>query len=113
VNENITEADVQATLCEFTAVSIADAIKQNSNETSEVIVCGGGVRNSFLMKRLSEHLKPIEVQTTDDLGLPAEWVEAVAFAWLAKETLANRPGNVPGVTGASHLVVLGGIYPAA
>ena len=117
VSENITEADVQTTLAKFTAVSIADAINQHAfNEhgtgTDEVIVCGGGTRNGFLMKCLREHLKPIEVKTTDELGLPAEWVEAVAFAWLARETLANRPGNVPGVTGASHPVVLGGIYPA-
>ncbi|MCK4586366.1 MAG: anhydro-N-acetylmuramic acid kinase [Gammaproteobacteria bacterium] len=118
VDENIPKADVQATLAEFTVVSIADAInthafKKHSTETGEVVVCGGGTRNSFLMKRLSEQLKPIEVKTTDDFGLPAEWVEAVAFAWLARETLANRPGNVPGVTGADHSVVLGGIYPAS
>jgi anhydro-N-acetylmuramic acid kinase len=113
VNEKLSEEDVQATLCEFTVVSIANAIKKHSSEADEVIGCGGGTRNSFLMKRLSEHLKPIEVKTTDELGLPAEWVEATAFAWLAKETLANRPGNVPGVTGARHPVVLGGIYPAS
>jgi anhydro-N-acetylmuramic acid kinase len=112
VAENISEVDVQSTLAEFTAASIANAIEKYGFETSKVIVCGGGVRNSFLMKRLSEHLKPIVVKTTDELSLPAEWVEAVAFAWLAKETIANRPGNVPGVTGASHPVVLGGIYPA-
>lgn len=111
VSENIPEVDVQATLCEFTAISITDAINQHGNEATEVIVCGGGARNHFLMKRLSEHLKQIDVNTTDDLGLPAEWVEAAAFAWLARETLANRPGNVPSVTGADHPVVLGGIYP--
>jgi anhydro-N-acetylmuramic acid kinase len=112
VSEELSEKDVQTTLAEFTAITITNAINQHSPETGEVIVCGGGTRNSFLMKRLREHLKPIEVKTTDDLGLPAEWVEATAFAWLAKETLANRPGNVPGVTGARHPVVLGGIYPA-
>ncbi len=117
MGKNISSVDVQTTLAEFTVISITEAINQhafnkNGTGTGEVIVCGGGTRNSFLMKRLSEHLKPVEVKTTDDFGLPAEWVEAVAFAWLAKETLANRPGNVPGVTGASHPVVLGGIYPA-
>ena len=110
ISENISDVDVQATLAEFTVVSISNAINQHSSETDEVIVCGGGTRNSFLMKNLSENLKPTEVKTTDDLGLPAEWVEATAFAWLAKETLAHRPGNVPGVTGARHPVVLGGIY---
>jgi len=117
VDENIPDVDVQATLAEFTVISITEAINQhafnkNGTDTGEVIVCGGGTRNSFLMERLREHLKPGEVKTTDELGLPADWVEAVAFAWLAKETLANRPGNVPDVTGASHPVVLGGIYPA-
>lgn len=112
VSEKISKEDVQATLAEFTAVSITDAINQYCNKTDEVIVCGGGTRNSFLMKCLSKHLETIEVKTTDELGLPAEWVEAVAFAWLAKETLANRPGNIPGVTGARRPVVLGGIYPA-
>ena len=111
VSENISKEDVQATLSELTAVSITDAINQYCTKADEVIVCGGGTHNSFLMKRLNEYLKPVEVKTTDELGLPAEWVEAVAFAWLAKETLANRPGNVPSVTGASHPVVLGGIYP--
>jgi anhydro-N-acetylmuramic acid kinase len=113
VSEKLSKEDVQATLTEFTVVSISDALKKHSTETDEVIVCGGGVRNSFLIKRLREHLKPIDVKITDDLGLPAEWVEAAAFAWLARETLANRPGNVPGVTGARHPVVLGGIYPAS
>ncbi len=111
VSEKISKEDVQATLCEFTVISIVDSINQHSSEVNEVIGCGGGTHNSFLMKRLSERLKPIEVKTTDELGLPAEWVEATAFAWLAKETLAHRPGNVPGVTGARHPVVLGGIYP--
>jgi len=111
VDEKISVEDVQATLCELSTISITDAIKQHSPETDEVIGCGGGTHNSFLMKRLSERLKPIEVKTTDELGLPAGWVEATAFAWLAKETLAHRAGNMPGVTGASHPVVLGGIYP--
>jgi len=111
VSENISDEDVQATLAEFSVVSISNAIIQHSSEVDEVIVCGGGTRNSFLMKNLSENLKPTEVKTTDDLGLPAEWVEAAAFAWLAKETLAHRPGNLPGVTGARHPAILGGIYP--
>lgn len=111
ISENISDEDVQATLAEFTVVSISNAINQHSSKVDEVIVCGGGTRNGFLMRSLSENLKPTEVKTTDDLGLPAEWVEAAAFAWLAKETLAHRPGNVPGVTGARHPAILGGIYP--
>lgn len=104
--------DVQATLCELTAISITVDIRQHAQETEAVIVCGGGTRNLQLMKRLREHLDPVEVKTTDDIGYPAEWIEAMAFAWLARETLAHRPGNVPGVTGAHHPVILGGIYQA-
>ena len=111
-DKEIAAEDVQATLCELTAVSITVDIRQHAAETGEVIVCGGGTRNVQLMKRLSEHLDPIEVKTSDDFGFLADWIEAMAFAWLARETLAHRPGNVPGVTGASHPVILGGIYQA-
>ena len=110
--KEIAAEDVQATLCELTAVSITVDIRQHAPETEEVIICGGGTRNVQLMKRLREHMDPIEVKISDDLGFPADWIEAMAFAWLARETLANRPGNVPGVTGASHPVILGGIYQA-
>ncbi|WP_455217677.1 anhydro-N-acetylmuramic acid kinase [Kaarinaea lacus] len=110
LNRDIAAEDVQATLCELTAVSITVDIRQHAADTDEVFVCGGGTRNLQLMTRLQEHLDPIDVKTTDEAGLPAEWIEAMAFAWLARETLARRPGNVPGVTGASHPVILGAVY---
>jgi anhydro-N-acetylmuramic acid kinase len=110
--KDIAAEDVQATLCELTAVSITVDIRQHAPDTDEVVVCGGGTRNTQLMKRLQEHLRPIQLKTTDELGLPAEWIEAMAFAWLARETLERRPGNIPGVTGARHPVILGGIYQA-
>ncbi|WP_455199110.1 anhydro-N-acetylmuramic acid kinase [Kaarinaea lacus] len=110
LNRDIAAENVQATLCELTAVSITVDIRQHATDTKEVFVCGGGTRNTQLMTRLQEHLDPIEVKTTDEAGLPAEWIEAMAFAWLARETLAHRPGNVPGVTGASHPVILGAVY---
>ncbi|NOX75579.1 MAG: anhydro-N-acetylmuramic acid kinase [Gammaproteobacteria bacterium] len=100
--------DVQATLCELTATTIAQATRDTCDE---VIVCGGGAYNAQLMKRLAAQLGDMPLHTTDDLGLPAQWVEAVAFAWLARETLAGRPGNVPTVTGADGPVVLGAVYP--
>lgn len=103
-------ADVQATLCELTAVSIADAIRTHATGCEELLVCGGGVHNTHLMERLREHLKPMPVLATDERGIPADWMEAMAFAWLARETLAHRPGNLPAVTGASRPVVLGGVY---
>lgn len=106
-------ADVQTTLSELTAVSICDAVKKYAGENVGLVVCGGGARNSDLMQRIAKNLPAATVKTTDDFGLPAEWVEAVAFAWLARETLENRAGNLPAVTGAQRPVILGGIYPGA
>jgi len=110
--KDIPAENVQSTLCELTAVSITVDIRQYAPDTEEVIICGGGSRNTQLMSRLRDHLNPIEVKLSDELGFPAEWIEAMAFAWLARETLAHRPGNLPGVTGARHPVILGGIYQA-
>jgi len=103
-------ADVQATLSELTAVSIQQAVTQTAPQTTQIVVCGGGSRNADLMSRLGQKFTTASVITTDELGLSAEWVEAVAFAWLARETLAHRPGNLPAVTGAKRPVILGGIY---
>jgi len=105
-------ADVQATLADLTAGSIADAIERFCPETEEVFVCGGGASNTHLMRRLAAHLPTVTWSTTAALGIHPDWVEAVAFAWLARETLAGRPGNLPAVTGAAGLRVLGCVYPA-
>lgn len=107
----IDPADVQATLSELTATSVQEAVANVVPQS--LVVCGGGARNVDLMKRLKEKFPDAEVSSSDDLGLAAEWIEAVAFAWLAHESLANRPGNLPTVTGAQRAVVLGGIYPAS
>lgn len=104
--------DVQATLCELTAISVAEAIRAHATEASELLVCGGGAHNAHLLSRLRAHIEPVEVILSDERGLAADWVEAVAFAWLARETLAGRPGNLPAVTGARGAEVLGAIYPA-
>lgn len=103
-------ADVQRTLLEFTARSISNAVAACPGHTDEVLVCGGGAHNGRLRERLSALLAPTHVMLTDDAGMPADWVEAAAFAWLAMRTLAGLPGNVPSVTGACRAVVLGGIY---
>lgn len=101
-------ADVQATLTELTAVSVADAIQAVSQaDTGELFVCGGGALNRFLMSRLQANLPNWAVQTTDEIGSSPVWVESVAFAWLAQQTMLNQPNNVPSVTGASKKVVLG------
>src|SRR5439155_1754559 len=103
--------DVQATLVALTARAIADAIRAQAAEALDVLVCGGGARNVTLMKMLARELAPRRVASTADEGVPVEHVEALAFAWLARETLAGRTGNLPSVTGAAGPRVLGAIYP--
>jgi len=104
--------DIQATLAELTAISIAQAINKYAPDTEQVLVCGGGVHNTYLMQRLAAHLPQQQLRSTQELGIAPDWVEAMAFAWLAKQTLEGQAGNLPGVTGAQQPVVLGGIYPA-
>jgi anhydro-N-acetylmuramic acid kinase len=103
-------ADVQATLCELSATTIANCIQDCANDAREVFVCGGGAHNTELMRRLGEHLPDAVVSSTTPVGLNPDWVEAVAFAWLARQTVNGETGNLPSVTGASHKVVLGDIH---
>jgi len=104
--------DTQATLCELTASSISKAIHTHASRAHEVLVCGGGTHNRMLMQRLKTHLQNRSVLSTEKFGIHPDWVESAAFAWLAKQTLAGKPGNLPSVTGAKHAVVLGGVYKA-
>ncbi len=104
--------DVQATLLELTAVTIAHALGAHCAGTMEIYLCGGGTRNTTLRQRIAALLPGRRVAATDELGIAAESVEAIAFAWLAARTLAREPGNLPTVTGARGLRVLGAIYPA-
>jgi anhydro-N-acetylmuramic acid kinase len=103
--------DVQATLLEFTATSIVRAVRSHCSGASEVFVCGGGARNRALLARLAALLPGKRVTTTALLGIEPEHVEALAFAWLARQSLKHKPGNLPAVTGARGLRVLGAIYP--
>lgn len=104
--------DVQATLTELSARSIIDAVRNNISQ-GEILVCGGGSHNDFLMTRLRELARTdFQVDTTQKYGIDPDWVEAVAFAWLARQTLNRKPGNLPSVTGANRASVLGGIYYA-
>ena len=103
--------DIQRTLCRLTAQTIADSIHSGTNTPQEVYVCGGGAYNTLLMNDLTVCLSPTPVSSTELLGLDPDWVEAAAFAWLAKETLEHRTGSLHSVTGAAHATVLGGIYP--
>jgi anhydro-N-acetylmuramic acid kinase len=102
--------DVQATLVALTARTIADAVRDHAGRAHDVLVCGGGARNVTLMNALSRELAPRFVAPTSERGVAVDHVEALAFAWLARETLAGRPGNLPAVTGAAGLRVLGAVY---
>ena len=111
-DERFAPEDVQATLAEFTAWSVASAIKRWGTEAGDVIVCGGGCRNDHLLSRLRTRLPAHQVATSADLGVDPDGLEAAAFAWFAHRALAGLPGNAPAVTGAGGPRVLGAIYPA-
>ncbi len=103
--------DVLATLTELTAASVAGGIREHCRGADEVLVCGGGAFNADLLARLARYLPETKLVQTQDFGIAALWVEAMAFAWLARQTLQGRPGNLPTVTGAAGPRVLGAIYP--
>jgi anhydro-N-acetylmuramic acid kinase len=103
--------DVQATLVALTARTVADAVLRHAPDAQAVLVCGGGARNDALMRALQTALAPRAVATTATEGVAVDHVESLAFAWLAREALAGRPGNLPAVTGARGPRVLGAIYP--
>lgn len=103
--------DVQRTLLQLTVVSILRQLPQDSPDMA-VFACGGGTMNKLLMSELRNGLGTIPLHTTEDLGLDPQWVEPVAFAWLARQALEGASGNVPEVTGASGERILGAIYPA-
>ncbi len=106
----LSSEDVQASLCECTVSSVTKAIKKYAADCDEVLVCGGGAHNDHLMARLQAQFTDIPVATTETEGIAADWIEAMAFAWLAKQTLNKQAGNLSSVTGATQPVILGGIY---
>lgn len=105
-------ADVQATLLELTVRSVAEAIELHAPEAAEVLACGGGVHNGALMRRLRERLAPRTLASTASGGVDPDYLEAIAFAWLARQRLQGLPGNLPAVTGAHGPRVLGAIHLA-
>lgn len=109
--ETLTPADVQATLAALTAHSLANAIGAEATRLNlsggELIVCGGGAYNSHLQQQIAELLPSWQVLSSDDFGIAPTWVESVAFAWLARQTIMGETGNLPAVTGANKSVVLG------
>ena len=95
---------------QMTAETIADQINRLEIDIDQVFVCGGGAFNSGLISNLDSALPHSDLSTTADLGLDPKWVEASAFAWLAKRRIEKQTGNLPAVTGASKPLVLGGLY---
>lgn len=108
----LSPADVQATLCAFTAAAIADDVRRHARDAADLLVCGGGAFNDTLIARLKALLPGLAVRSTDTEGLPALQVEAAAFAWLAHRHVHRLAANEPAVTGAAGLRVLGACYPA-
>ncbi|MBK8286235.1 MAG: anhydro-N-acetylmuramic acid kinase [Ahniella sp.] len=104
---SLSATDLQATLLQLTARSIAEALKREAPNTLRVFACGGGVQNPVLMKAIAEAIAPMELATVEALGVNADFLEAMAFAWMASETLQGRASNLPEVTGARGRRVLG------
>ncbi len=109
---NESPADVQATLLELSAVTIANALLAAQPGTNRVLACGGGVHNPRLLARIAARLPGTVVESTAAHGVDPDFVEAMGFAWLARQTLLGRPGNLPSVSGARGPRVLGALYPA-
>ncbi|AOY88936.1 anhydro-N-acetylmuramic acid kinase [Marinobacter salinus] len=107
---DLSSEDVQRTLLQLTVTSVVCQLPQTS--AMKVYACGGGTRNPALMKELEQALGPRKLSITSELGLDPQWVEPVAFAWLAQQTIGGSPGNLPEVTGARGHRILGAIYPA-
>lgn len=112
ISSQLKPQDVQATLVELTATSLINEIKKYINE-GEIIVCGGGAHNLFLMKRLKMLASSFSIVTTEKYGIDPNWIEAMAFAWLAYQTIEGRPSNLMEVTGARAQTILGGVYFSA
>lgn len=106
----ITETDVQATLLALSVRSIHDAVRAHASSAREILVCGGGVHNGTMMRALQAALPSIAVRSTATAGVDPDFIEAAAFAWLARERLTGNPGNLPSVTGARGPRLLGAIY---
>jgi len=115
-NQHYLPQDIAHTLVALTARTIFDALARYCGDVNAVYLCGGGAHNTLLIQHLTEllvnHQLKATLNTTAELGVGVDWVEAAAFAWLAKQCIDNQSGNLPSVTGAKGLRVLGAIYPA-
>jgi anhydro-N-acetylmuramic acid kinase len=109
---NESPADVQATLLELSAATVADALRATQHTTKRLLACGGGVHNPRLLARIAARLPGVVVESTAVHGVDPDFIETMGFAWLARQTLLGRPGNLPSVTGARGPRVLGALHPA-
>jgi len=107
---SISPPDIQCTLTHFTAKAIALGVKQSTLPNGEIILCGGGAYNQFLVRLIADALPQFTVYTSLSFHIAPTMIEPMAFAWLAKQTLEKKTGNLPCVTGASRKAILGGIY---
>ena len=103
--------DIQATLLEFTATTLSTALLAGMNQ-GEIYLCGGGAHNTALLKRIGELMPGYYVGTTAEIGIDPDWLEAMAFAWMAQQTLDGIAVDTSPFTGAKKPVMLGGIYPS-
>jgi len=109
-SDAIPPEDVQATLTELTAQVIAQVMNDYGQKDGYLLVCGGGIHNKYLFERIRYHCVNHNVTSTERFGIPPDWLEAMAFAWLAKQALEKKPVTIAKTTGASHDVVLGALY---
>ena len=112
-SRQIKPADVQATLLALSVRSTVEALCKSGSPARRVLACGGGVHNQALMSALATALQPLELSSTASAGLDPDFVEAALFAWLARQRLAHRPGNLPSVTGARGPRILGAVHAAS
>lgn len=112
LQKNEAPEDVQATLLLLTSISIAQAIRTHCDGAQEIYLCGGGAHNGALRRSLADQLPGCSILTTNDLDIDGDYLEAIAFAWLARQNLLGIPANLPRVTGATHPCILGAAYPA-
>ncbi len=110
--EKIPPEDVQASLVALTVTTIADALQFYAGNTQRLLICGGGINNTYMLEQLRVSLPKIILESTEKYGLHPDWVEAIAFAWFAKQALEKKSSNLSSVTGANKPVILGGIYQA-
>lgn len=109
---DVTPVDIQATLTELTASTCAISVRDYGCDSKQLIVCGGGAFNAHLMTRLQALLPGVAVKPSGEHGLPAQQVEATAFAWLARKTIRREALDLQSITGTRGARVLGALYPA-